>query len=52
MLDFFKTNVNELFALIGVALIGVGVGLHDLGAGLAVAGAVLVGLIVYAVHRS
>lgn len=48
---FLRDNVHELLALTGVAMLGVGVGLHDVGAGLAVAGLALVGLVTYAVHR-
>lgn len=48
---FLRDNVHELFALAGVALLGFGVGIHDVGAGLAAAGIALIGLVVYAVHR-
>lgn len=52
MFDFISNNVHELLALLGVALVGVGIGLHDLGAGLAVAGALLIGLVIFAVWKA
>lgn len=39
----------QLLSLVGVVLVGVGVGLHDLGAGLSVAGVLVIGLVVFSI---
>jgi hypothetical protein len=39
----------QLTATAGVVLVGVGVGMHDMGAGLAVAGLLMIALVVFSV---
>ena len=46
-----RASPLEISALVGVVLMGVGVGMHDVGFGLAVSGATLVGLAVFSAHN-
>ena len=47
ILAFIRGALLEISALLGVVLIGVGVGIHDVGAGLAAAGGLMVALAVF-----
>lgn len=42
-------HAPQLWSVVGVVLVGVGVAQHDLGAGLAIAGCLVIGLVIFSV---
>jgi hypothetical protein len=50
ILGAWRAIVYNVCMVAGVTLVGYGVALHDLGAGLSIAGALIIGLTIYALR--